>query len=159
MQEKLDMSSSNRHEDITDAPAFELASRQASLAFERTLVSVDQALMSAVRTSLSLIGFGFAMFLFFNQVGGEVGVNLRVPARNFGLSLVAIGIGLVTIGLIEHRRRFNDLREQMDDLHRRKLLIAGCTRGRAPIALFAFLLLLSGVLVLLGIVVRIGPFG
>ena len=158
-KEKLDMSNSDPSENFTDAPAFELTSRQASLAFERTLVSVDQALMSAIRTSLSLIGFGFAMFLFFNQVGGEVGLNLRVPARNFGLSLVAIGIGLVTTGLLEHRRRFNGLRAQMDDLYRRKLLVEGCSRGRAPIAVFAFLLLLSGVLVMLGILVRIGPFG
>ena len=74
------------------APAFELASRQASLAYERTLVSIDQSLMSAIRTSLSLIGFGFAMVLFFNTFGGRIGVDLQVPARNFGLSLVAMGI-------------------------------------------------------------------
>jgi len=153
------MSGSHQDKDLLEVPAFELASRQASLAFERTLVSLDQSLMSTIRTSLSLIGFGFAMFLFFNQVGGEVGVNLRIPARNFGLSLVVIGIGLVTTGLIGHRRRYNDLRTQMDDLYRRKLLLEGCPRGRAPIAVFALLLLLSGILVMLGILIRIGPFG
>ena len=142
-----------------DSPAFELASCQASLAFERTLISLDQSLMSAIRTSLSLIGFGFAMVLFFNQVGGDVGVDLRVPARNFGLSLVAMGIGLVTIGLVGHRRRFTELRSKMDELHRRNLLIEGCPYRRAPIAVLALLLLLAGLLVMLGILVRIGPFG
>jgi len=146
-------------EDLLKVPAFELASRQASLAFERTLVSLDQGLMSAIRTSLSLIGFGFAIVLFFNEVSGEVGVSLRIPARNFGLAMVAIGIGLVTTGLIGHRRRSSDLRAQMDELYRRKLLKEGCSRGQAPIAVFAMLLLLSGILVMLGILVRIGPFG
>lgn len=140
-------------------PAFELASCQASLAFERTLVSLDQGLMSAIRTSLSLIGFGFAMFLFFHQYGTEVGVNLRTPARNFGLALVAMGIGLITIGLVGHRRRFASLRVRMDELQRRKLLLEGCPYRGSPIAVLAMLLLLSGLLVMLGILVRIGPFG
>ena len=153
------MSEAQQNDDLLAVPAFELASRQASLAFERTLVSLDQSLMSAIRTSLSLIGFGFAMFLFFNQAGGDIGVSLRVPARNFGLSLVAMGIALITIGLIGHQRRFIAIRDQMDELHRRKLLAEGCPRTRAPIATLAGLLLMSGLLVMLGILIRIGPFG
>lgn len=140
-------------------PAFELASCQASLAFERTLVSLDQSLMSAIRTSLSLIGFGFAMVLFFYQVRSEVGINLQVPARNFGLSLVAMGVGLITIGLLGHRRRFTSLRAKMDELFRRKLLLEGCPYRWSPIAALALLLLLAGLLVMLGILVRVGPFG
>jgi putative membrane protein len=142
-----------------DSPTFELASRQAWLAFERTLISLDQSLMAAVRTSLSLIGFGFAMALFFDQFGGKVGVDLRVPARNFGLCLVALGIGLVAIGLIGHWRRFTELRTTMDALHARKLLIEGCPYRRAPIAVLALLLLLAGLLAMVGILLRIGPFG
>jgi putative membrane protein len=122
-------------------------------------VSIDQSLMAVIRTSLSLIGFGFAMVLFFNQVRGEVGVDLHVPARNFGLSLVAMGVALVTIGLVGHRRRFLALRARMDDLHRRNLLLEGCPYKSAPIATLAVLLLLSGLLAMLGILVRIGPFG
>lgn len=153
------MDSVDASENPLNAPAFELASCQASLAFERTLVSLDQSLMSAIRTSLSLIGFGFAMVLFFHQVRGEVGVNLQIPARNFGLSLVAMGVGLITIGLIGHRRRFTSLRARMDGLHSRKLLMEGCPYRGSPIAVLAILLLLSGLLVILGILVRVGPFG
>ena len=72
--------------------ALELASCQASLAFERTLISLDQFLMGAIRTSLALITFGFALVLFFHQLSGEMGVDLRIPARNFGLSLVALAL-------------------------------------------------------------------
>jgi len=153
------MDSSDRSESPFDVPAFELASCQASLAFERTLVSLDQSLMSAIRTSLSLIGFGFAMALFFHAYGKEFGVDLTMPARNFGLSLVAMGIGLVTIGLVGHRRRFTSLRAKMDDLFRRNLLLEGCPYRKSPIDVLALLLLLSGLLVMLGILVRVGPFG
>ena len=153
------MSGFQQDKDLFEVPTFELASRQASLAFERTLVSLDQSLMGAIRTSLSLIAFGFAMILFFHQVGTEVGVSLRVPARNFGLMLVAIGTALVTIGIIGHQRRFIALRTQMNELHQRKLLAEGCPYSRAPIAALALILLLSGLLVMLGILVRIGPFG
>ena len=142
-----------------DSPMYELASRQASLAFERTILSLDLSLMGAIRTSLSLIAFVFGMVLFFHEYSSSGGVSLRVPARNFGLSLVAMGIALVTIAVVLHRRRFTALRTAMDDLHGRKLLIERCPYRRPPIGALALLLLLAGLLVLAGILVRIGPFG
>ena len=47
----------------------------------------------------------------------------------------------------------------MEDLYQRKLLMEPCPRRRAPVAIIALLLLISGILVILGVVVRIGPFG
>jgi putative membrane protein len=139
--------------------AFLLASRQASLAFERTFMTTDRTLMSVIQASLSLIGFGFALVLFFHQLATQIGVDLRTPARNFGISLVVIGVGLVTAGLIQHQRLRADLRDAMDELHRQGQLTHPCVRRRSPIAVVALLLLLTGLLVMLGIVVRMGPFG
>ena len=153
------MASIDEKRSAFDTPGFELVSRQASLAFERTLVSIDLSLMGAIRTSLSLIGFGFAMVLFFREFGGEASVSLRVPVRNFGVSLVAMGTALIAIGWVAHRRRFTQLLAQMDDLVRRGLLRESWPHKRAPIAVLALLLLLSGLLVALGIIVRVGPFG
>jgi putative membrane protein len=153
------MSDLEQQDSPLDSPALELASCQASLAFERTLISVDQYLMGAIRTSLALITFGFALFLFFHQVSGEVGVNLRVPARNFGLSLVAIGMGLIVVGLLGHRKQLSELRAKMNDLYCKKLLRDGTPERRSPVAVVALLLLLAGLMVMLGILVRIGPFG
>jgi putative membrane protein len=147
-----------RTEILCGDPAFELASRQASLAFERTIVTIDQGLMSAVRTSLSLIGFGFAAVLFFHQAGAETGIDLKVPARNFGLSLVAMGIMLVSLGLIEHRSRLNKLKRQTAELHQRRLLLEHSPRRHAPVAYVAIILLISGILVIVGTLGRIGPF-
>lgn len=146
------------HEGSFNSPTFELASCQASLAFERTLITLDQTLMGAVRTSLALISFGFALVLFFHQFGGEIGVSLRVPARNLGLTLLIMGTGLVTVGLFGHRKRFNELKRKMDDLYRRKLLIEGCPYRQSTTAIFALLLLLAGLLAMAGVLIRVLPF-
>lgn len=140
---------------LFNSPAFELASWQASLAFERTLITLDQTLMGAIRTSLALISFGFALILFFHQFGGEIGVSLWVPARNLGLTLLVMGTGLVTLGLVGHRNRFNDLKLKMDDLHERKLLADRCPYRRSTTAVVALLLLLAGLLAITGVVFRI----
>ncbi len=140
-------------------PAFQLASRQVSLAFERTFMAVDRTLVSVIQASLSLIAFGFALVMFFHQITGQIGVDLRTPARNFGICLVAIGVGLATAGLIEHQRRRADLQAAMDELYRQKQLLHPHVPRRSPIAIAAMLLLLAGLLVMLGILARMGPFG
>jgi uncharacterized membrane protein YidH (DUF202 family) len=142
-----------------DSPNFELASRQASLAFERTLISLDQSLMGAVRTSLALISFGFAMLLFAHQFSASMGVDLSVPARNFELTLLAMGTALLTVALLGHRKRFTVLSSQMDGLHHRRLLVEGCPYRRSAIAVFAVLLLVAGLLLITGVIIRIEPFG
>ena len=153
------MASLHQHESPSDSPTFELASCQASLAFERTLITLDQSLMGAVRTSLALISFGFALVIFFHQFSGAMGTDLRVPARNFGLTLLVMGTALVTAGLLGHRKRYKDLRSRMDELHRRKLLIEACPYRHSAIAVFALLLLFAGLLTMMGVLIRIGPFG
>lgn len=145
------------HDDLFDSPNMELASCQASLAFERTLISLDRLLMGAVRTSLALISFGFAMVLFFRQISAQMGVDLRVPARDFGLALLAMGVGLVTVGLLGHWRRFHSLKVQMDELHSRNLLTERCPYRYSPITIFAVLLLLAALLVMAGILAHVDP--
>jgi uncharacterized membrane protein YidH (DUF202 family) len=152
------MASLDQNERSSGSPTFELASCQASLAFERTLITLDQSLMGAVRTSLALISFGFALVVFFHHFSGAMGTDLRVPARNCGLTLLVMGTALVTAGLLGHRKRYNDLRFRMDELHERKLLSEGCPYRYSTIAVFALLLLLAGLLTMFGVLIRIGPF-
>ena len=48
--------------------SLELSSRRTGLSFQRTRLSAERTLMSVERTSLSLIGFGFTIAQFFNQL-------------------------------------------------------------------------------------------
>src|SRR5262249_38559007 len=91
-------------------PSLELASRRTRLSFQRPPMSADRTLMSILRTSLSLIGFGFTIFQFFRFLRDSAGVEEKVhAARNFGMALLGIGIFLLTLGIVGHVRFMLDL--------------------------------------------------
>ena len=78
---------------MTDADArFETAPDAGNhFAWIRTLLALQRTLMAAVRTAVSLIGFGFTVAQFFQRLQGNVPEGLRVLGpdvpRNVGLVL------------------------------------------------------------------------
>lgn len=65
-------------------------------AWIRTLLGLQRTLLAAVRTSVSLIGFGFTVAQFFEKLMGDTSVGLRhvgpeMP-RNVGLLLIGGGV-------------------------------------------------------------------
>ena len=136
----------------------ELSSRRTGMSFQRTRMSADRTLMSVIRTSLSLIGFGFTIFQFFHRL--QEGNYLRSDsgtARNFGFSLVALGVLMLVIGIWYHVRFMLGLRNR-----RREMTSAGLVHAQSeyPISLtliVAVLLLLIGILAVVGMVFDAGP--
>jgi putative membrane protein len=122
-------------------------------------MSSDRTLMSVVRTSLSLIGFGFTIFQFFHTLNTDYlaqGLPPRAP-RLFGGALVALGIMLLVLGILEHLRETRSRRAR-----RTRLYQAGLVRHVEPVKpsyvlVVAILLLLVGVLSFLSIAFRAGP--
>ena len=74
------------------AVATELAERRTGMSFQRTRMSADRTLMSVIRTSLSLISFGFTIFQVFQKLREQNVLSGAAPARNFGVTLVLLGI-------------------------------------------------------------------
>ena len=70
-------------------------------AWMRTMLALQRTLMAAVRTSVSLIGFGFTVAQFFDKIRDQLPGNMRDltadTARNLGL--VLIGAGVVSLGM------------------------------------------------------------
>jgi putative membrane protein len=67
---------------------------QTHFAWLRTRLAADRTLMSWNRTSLSLIGFGFTIYQFFEKFQeATAGANAPHPEapRNLGLALVLVG--------------------------------------------------------------------
>ena len=61
--------------------------------------------MSVIRTSLSLIGFGFTIFQVLREApGGEGADAQRHAPRNFGIALVVLGIVMLVVGIGYHVR-------------------------------------------------------
>lgn len=61
-----------------------------------TVLSLQRTLMSAARTAVSLIGFGFTVAQFFEKMVDKVPDELRVlrpeSPRNLGLALIGAGV-------------------------------------------------------------------
>src|SRR6202167_6531170 len=77
----------------------ELAARRTGMSFQRTRMSADRTLMSVIRTALSLIGFGFTIFQVFKKLNEAQVVKSSATARNFGETLVYLGLGMLAAGI------------------------------------------------------------
>ncbi len=144
-----------------DDLSFLLSSRRTRLSFQRTRMSADRTLMSIVRTALSLIGFGFTIFQFFSSLRTrEATAGLLRPEapRNFGTSLVVLGVLLLTLGIHGHVRFMVDLRKEHGDMYRERLIPHDVFPYSVTLAI-ALLLWGLGLLAIISMVSRIRPFG
>jgi len=72
----------------------------------RTRLALDRTLLAWVRTSVSLIGFGFTIVQFFQRLHDMEGVApARRPQapRDLGLTLIGAGILIMVISAWQHR--------------------------------------------------------
>ena len=97
-------------------PGTEMSMRRTGMSFPRTRLSADRTLMSVIRTSLSLIGFGFTIYQFFDKMkAANVLTHVNAP-RNFGVALVALGIGLLVLGILYHLQFMLGLRKTRESM-------------------------------------------
>jgi|SRR4051812_25469962 putative membrane protein len=139
----------------------ELAARRTGMAFQRTRLSADQNLMSVIRTSLSLISFGFTIYQFFQRALKDtvLEVGASHAARNFGRTLVWLGVGMLVIGIVYHVQFMKGLREERLRM-RSDGAIFGESRFPASFTLIAaIVLLLIGMAAIASVTFRLGPFG
>jgi putative membrane protein len=139
----------------------ELASRRTALAFQRTRMSADRTLMAVIRTSLSLIGFGFTIYQFFRYLRETAGamqlLRSEAPWR-FGLALVILGVVMLSLGIWKHVAFMLELRAERKIFADRGL-IPGDDRFPISITLItATLLWMIGLIALVGMAMRAGPF-
>ena len=126
-----------------------LAEERTGLALQRTIIASERTLMAWIRTAISMIGFGFTIYKFFQYQADEIAAgNIRHPQapRNLGMSLIAIG----TLGLMaaawQHRRFLNDL---------------GATQHKhlwSISFIVAVAVIIIGIVTFYGVVLRQGPF-
>jgi putative membrane protein len=113
------------------------------LAFERTRNSYENTMMSWIRTSTSLISFGFSIYKFFQiEAPNHPQQNRLIGPREFALMLVSIGILSLLLATIEHRQNIRALGAQY----------AG--KQRSLSVLVAALISILGILALLAMIFR-----
>ena len=85
------------------------------LAMQRNLMASDRTLMAWIRTSLSLIGFGFTLAKVFRSLAEEH-VLVRGPAGNIwsaeavGMALLLLGVFALIAAIFDHHHDLKQLR-------------------------------------------------
>ncbi len=103
-------SSANNEDARTAQPPRDLR-RPAALV--RTAFSAEQTLLSWIRTSLSLITFGFTITKFFYYLEEtQEDVQLSAGPRRLGISLVCVGVFVLVLAMAEYVQRIRRIREQ-----------------------------------------------
>lgn len=122
-------------------------------------MGADRTLMAAIRTSLSLISFGFTISQFLAKLAprfpGAIGEH---QARNFGLALIALGLVVLVAGLFSHLGLTAALRDRRERLLGLDLVHSGPQFRNSPTVVAALLLLLIGLFAVFAVLARVGPF-
>jgi putative membrane protein len=85
------------------------------LAMQRNLMASDRTLMAWIRTSLSLMGFGFTLAKVFRALAEEH-IFLRGPAGNIwtaeavGMALLLLGVFALVAAIFDHHHDLKQLR-------------------------------------------------
>ena len=126
-----------------------LAEERTDLAVERSVMAAERTLMAWIRTALSMIGFGFTIYRFFQYKAEDIAAGIvRRPyaPRNLGLSLIAVGtLGLM--GAAWQHRMF--LREIGPSQKKHKVSVS---------LVVAMAVILIGIVAFYGVLLHAGPF-
>jgi uncharacterized membrane protein YidH (DUF202 family) len=136
----------------------EMSMRRTGMSFQRTRMSAERTLMSFIRTSLSLIGFGFTIFQFFEKLKDGGTITHAAAPRNFGTTLVLLGILMLVVGIGYHVQFMLGLRHEREAMRADGLIYAQSKFPPSITLITALILLAVGVFAILSMVFQIGPF-
>ena len=112
------------------------------LAIDRTRLAHERTLMAWVRTSASLISFGFTIYKFFQYLRdqNEVNQDRLLGPREFAMSLVIIGLTALVFATIQHQREMVAMRKHYTDVPYSLATLVGGLVGLLGLLTFAALI-------------------
>ena len=114
--------------------------------------------LSVIRTSLSLIGFGFTIFQVFQKAHEAQILKSGEAPRHFGEALVWLGLAMLVIGIVYNVMFMMELRREREMLRADGLIHAESAYPISFTLIVALVLLAIGVLAIVSMVFSVGPF-
>jgi putative membrane protein len=102
----------------------------------RTIMAADRTLMAWIRTSLSMLSFGFTIYKFLQSVSGQTPLEHPESPRQVGLFLVGMGVAAIVLGTIGYWMTLKDLQRTETFRIGRPVLIMALIMSIAGVALF-----------------------
>jgi putative membrane protein len=120
------------------------AQSEPDLGTVRTMMAADRTLMAWIRTSLSMLSFGYTIYKILQDFQGVTNIPINSTApRNAGVFLTVAGTSALLMGIAEY---YGNLR-----LLRRSYLF----RRVRPTLIMSVLMAIAGVLLSYGIIIRV----
>ena len=102
----------------------------------RTIMAADRTLMAWVRTSLSMLSFGFTIYKFLETAAKSGALARSESPQRVGLFLAGMGTLAMILGLISYWTTLKDLRRTEDFRLGRPTLLISAIMTLAGVALF-----------------------
>jgi inner membrane protein YidH len=115
------------------------------LAVSRTCLAHERTLMAWVRTAISLISFGFAIYKFFDfmRSGGAAGTSQGFfNARRYAIFVISTGLIALLLATWEHQKNMRALRAMFPQV------------PYSGVTVFAGLISLLGIVTLIAVILR-----
>jgi len=109
----------------------------------RTIMAADRTLMAWIRTSLSMLSFGFTIYKFLETVASQPGAIHSDSPQRVGLFLTGMGVAAVVLGTFSYWTTLRDLRR-----------VEAFRLGR-PVLLMALIMSIAGVAMFFSIATRV----
>ena len=113
------------------------------------MIAAERTLMAWIRTALSMIGFGFTIYKFFQYLPAELAAgNVRRPQapRNLALTLIALGTLALLAATLQHRLSLS------------KFGVSAKRHIWSISFVVAIFVILIGAVAFYGVLLRSGPF-
>ncbi|MCH9641699.1 MAG: DUF202 domain-containing protein [Actinomycetia bacterium] len=83
------------------------------LAVDRTRLAAERTLMAWIRTSTSLIAFGFTIFKFFQYLAADEQLHRPILSPwAVGMFMIVIGLAALILAWLQHRQEMKSLRAE-----------------------------------------------
>ena len=114
------------------------------LALRRTFLAHERTLMAWIRTSVSLISFGFTIYKFFQYLSQEIPFQRRTyfGPREFAAAMIGLGVVSLAVAVIDYR-------------HTRKILGLDASEYRSLAGKLAAMVFVFGVALLVAVLLRL----